>query len=246
MAPIRLYTQTNNPFSEKVARGLRLKRLPYERVVSDDPADVKHWSPVTERLPVLEVDGERRADSTAILHWLDELCPEPPLRAGDPRTRAAQERLAQWSDSSLLFYWDRWRAARYPRPGDELPANPSLLDSLRSRIERTFGRPPSTLSRVELREVEVMEELAKRLDDLVGFLGARPFFYSEKPSIADLSVAGMLHLLGSGPMPGEALLAERPSLAGHMERMEKLTAATPPVADEGSSPPPVERAITKP
>lgn len=223
MAVVRLYTQRRNPFSEKVASALALKRLPFERVVSDSPEDIRRWSPISQRLPVLEVDGRRRHESAAILDWLDEIQPDPPLLARDVKTAEAQRRLAEWSDSSFLWYWDRWRMARYPLPGDEQPADPSLLARLRSGLGRTLGRGHSPASRVALRELEVLEGIARRLDDLVGFLGNRPYFHADAPSVADLSVHGMLRLLSAGPIPGApALIAQRAPLVAHRARMDAI------------------------
>lgn len=215
---IRLYTQTVNPFSEKVAAALALKALPFERVVSDDPDDVARWSPIARTLPVLEIDGRRRADSMAIIRWIDELAPEPPLYSADPRTAVAQKSLAQWADDSFLWYWNRWRAARYPRPGDEEPVTDSLLGRLRRRVGRPFGRGPA--SRAEQRELEVIDELEDRIADLVGFLGTRPYFHADAPSIADLSIYSFLVVLQQGAIPGCAeAIAERPSLIAFVERM---------------------------
>ena len=123
MPKIRIYTQSINPFTAKVELALALKGLPYEREVSDDPDDLKRWSPVTRQLPVADIDGERIHDSGAIVRELETRFPASPLLATDPKTARAQERLAEWSDSFLLFYWNRWREARYPRPGDEMPAD---------------------------------------------------------------------------------------------------------------------------
>jgi glutathione S-transferase len=221
---IRLYTQRVNPFAQKVAIGLDIKKLPYELVVSDDPEDVARWSPTTRRLPVLEDAAARIADSSRILLYLDERYPEPPLRSRDPKTAAAQDQLMTWSDASFLFYWDRWRAARYPRPGDDQPPSPSLLRQLRRRIERSFGRPDVTPTPVELRELEVLEELANRMDDLVGMLGQRRYFHSDDPSIADASIFGMLRIIRDGPMMNAAAMIERrPSLAEYVERMEAIS-----------------------
>ncbi|MFO0687360.1 MAG: glutathione S-transferase family protein [Myxococcota bacterium] len=223
---IRLYTQTVNPFSEKVAAALALKRLPFERVISDDPDDVARWSPIARTLPVLEVDGRRRAESMAIVAWIDELAPEPPLYSSDPRTAVAQKSLAQWADDSFLWYWNRWRTARYPRPGDEEPADDSLLGRLRRHVgervarsvARPFGRGPE--SRAEQRELEVIGEIEDRLSDLVGFLGTRPFFHADAPSIADLSIYSFLVVLRGGAIPGCAeAIEERPTLVAFVERM---------------------------
>lgn len=221
---LRLYTQRLNPFSQKVAIGLDIKKLEFEQVVSDDPEDLRRWSPVTGQLPVLEDGGERIADSSAILRFLDDRYPEPPLRSRDPKVAAAQDQLMAWADASFLFYWDRWRSARFPRPGDEQPANPSLLRKLQRRIERSFGRTDVDPTPVELRELEVLDELANRMDDLVGMLGQRPFFHSDDPSVADTSVFGMLRIIRDGPMiGGAAMIARRPTLSGYVDRMEAIS-----------------------
>lgn len=221
---IRLYTQTVNPFSEKVAAALALKGLVYERIVSDQPEDVARWSPIARTLPVLEVDGRRKADSLVIVAWLDTLYPEPPLFSADPRTAIAQKSLAEWSDGSFAWYWNRWRTARYPRPGDEQPPDDSPIARLWDRVERRLGRRPHT--RADQRELEVIAEIHDRLSDLVGFLGSRPFFHAVEPSIADLSIYSMLMVLRAGAIPGCVdAIAERPTLTAFIERMAERIAA---------------------
>ncbi len=224
MSRIRLYTQSLNPYTEKVARALNFKGLDYQRVVSDDPEDRKRWSPVSELLPVLEVDGERVHDSTAILRWLEQRFPIPPLLSKDPKTAAAQERLAEWSDTSFVWYWNRWRAARFPRPGDEKSASRGLLGKISRTVARGLGQPATPLSRGELRELEISEELVNRLDDLLGMLGTRDFFHSDEPSVADLSVFGMLRTLQDGPiLENRDVIGERPRLVDYMKRMDRVT-----------------------
>ncbi|MBJ22371.1 MAG: hypothetical protein CL933_23415 [Deltaproteobacteria bacterium] len=136
-----------NPFSEKVAAALALKALSFERVTSDDPEAVVRWSPIARTLPVLEIDGRRKADSLAIITWLDERFPEPPLYSTDPRAAEAQLNLANWSENSFSWYWNRWRAARYPQPGDDEPIDDSPLTRIKSHLGRPFGRAPHTPGR---------------------------------------------------------------------------------------------------
>lgn len=225
MPKIRVYTQTFNPFSAKVEVALALKKLPYEREVSNDPDDAKRWSPVTQLLPVIDIDGRRIHDSATILKTIEELFPEPPLLAPEPKTARLQERLAEWADSSFLFYWNRWREARFPRPGDEQPAdNPTLLGKLRAGILHTFGGGENNLTRGKLREAEVLHGIDARLADLIAFLGQRDFFYADQPSFADISVVGMLRLLHDGPMPGaKDLIEDRAELVAYMKRMDQQT-----------------------
>jgi glutathione S-transferase len=215
---VRLYTQSLNPYTEKVAAALALKRLPFERVISDEPEDLQRWSPIARTLPVLEIDGRRMADSLEIVLWLDELFPEPPLYSPDPRIAETQRNLADWSDNSFIWYWNRWRTARYPQPGDQTPADASMLARIRGQIARTLGHTPTT--RADLRELEIIRELQDRMDDLVGFLRDRDFFHADEPSIADLSVYAMLLVLREGSIPGCAeAIAERPTLAAFLDRM---------------------------
>jgi glutathione S-transferase len=62
------------------------------------------------------------------------------------------------------------------------------------------------------------------MDDLVGFLGNRPYFYADRLSVADLAVYGMLLVMRDGPMAGSAaMLAERPTLVAHTARLTKLS-----------------------
>ena len=229
MESIRLYTQWRNPFSEKVARGLRLKRLAFDRVISEDPADWRRWSPITGQLPVLEIDGARRQESNEILRWLDELHPDPPLLSTDPKVAEAQRQLAAWSDSSFLYYWNSWRATRAEDLWtDENRPEPALLERLRSTLSRGLGRSDPN----EEREDQVIDAIARRLDDIEGLLGQRRFFYSDEPSIADLSVIGMLTVLRDGPIPRTAtLLRERPTLMKYMERMEARLQSDPDPSD---------------
>jgi glutathione S-transferase len=216
---IRLFTQSMNPFSEKIAAALALKALPYERIISDDPEDLARWSPIARTLPVLEIDGRRKVDSAEIIEWIDALFPDPPLYSADPRTAEAQRNLADWSDNSFLWYWNRWRAARYPQPGDDEPVDDSILSRIRDHLARHFGRTPQT--RADARELEIIQELEGRMNDLVGFLGSRPFFHADEASAADLSVYSMLRVLRDGPIPHCAeAIEERPTLAAFLDRIE--------------------------
>jgi glutathione S-transferase len=222
---ITLYGAARVPYTEKVRRALLYKRLDFELQEPTSVDDYQRWNPKSGILPVLEVGGELIEDSTQILIALDARFPEPPLLAPDPMVASQQRQLEDWADESFLWYWMKYRrmlGADTPLPlkgeGPELPRGErsGLLRRIGAwlRAGGTWERPITGLQR----------ELGQRLDDLVNFLGARPFFYADRLSMADLGVYGMLFTMRRDSIPGSArLLAERPSLVAFMARVEEST-----------------------
>jgi glutathione S-transferase len=90
--------------------------------------------------------------------------------------------------------------------------------------------PPGPRSRLSLRskkaptanfEEGLGKEFSQRLDDLVNFLGRRPFFYSDRVGRADLAVYSFLHNIpgAAGPRVAAAVERRRP-LVELMARVE--------------------------
>ncbi len=220
---IVLYGPAQTPFTEKVRRGLVLKQLDFELREPSGPEDFRRWSPETGLLPVLTIDSERIADSTAILLRLDERFPNPPLLAPEPKIAAQQRQLEEWADESFLFYFLRWQRIRQQREAAEAAsaqrggiARIAILRRLLAwlRAGGTWERPETAVSR----------GIGDRLDDLVNLLGTRPFFYAERPSIADLAVYSMLRFVERGAMPDSTQrLLSRPGLVAYMRRVEAET-----------------------
>jgi glutathione S-transferase len=211
---IKLYGPGNTPFTDKVRRALIFKKLDFEHFEPESPDDYKRWSPKTGLLPVLDIDGEHIPDSTEILFRLEELFPEPPLLSADPRIAGQQRTLEDWADSNLSWSSNQWRATRdaEPKPEGRRSGLRYLLGWLKTG--GTWERP----------EISIVRSLGARMDDLIGFLGSRPFFYSETLSMADLSVHSMLITMRHDFIPGSIrLLEERPVLAELMTRIESAT-----------------------
>ena len=224
MPNVKLYSQPLNPFTEKVACALALKGVEYQRVVVSESDEIKQLSPEKQTLPVLEVDGKRVSDSSSILNWVEELYPEPSLFASDPKTRHQQESLAEWSDTSFAFYWNRWLNAVAEHESNRNVSSAGLLSRIHQRVDRHMGIDHDDALNSLPVVRNIMIELGNRMDDLVGFLGNRPYFFADRLSVADLAVFGMLLVVRDGPMPRSiALLAERPTLAAHTARLTKLT-----------------------
>ena len=225
---ITLYGPTRAPYTEKVRRALLYKGLAFELREPRSAEDYARWNPKSGMLPYLDLDGEGVEDSTEILFFLEERFPEPPLLATDPTVADQQRQLEDWADESFLWYFMKYR--RMIGEGMALPlaveagendsaAKPGSSGALRRfaawlRAGGTWERPITGLLR----------ELGLRMDDLVNFLGARPFFYSERLSMADLGVYAMLSTLRNEAIPGASrLLRERPSLVAFMGRVEEAT-----------------------
>lgn len=102
---------------ERVALALAYKGLAVQWV-DVDPADrtpVREFSG-QDLVPVLEHDGEVVHDSTAIIEWLEERHPEPPLYPREPARRAEVEVFVDWFNRV-------WK-----RPPNELEAELSRPD----------------------------------------------------------------------------------------------------------------------
>ena len=220
---ITVYGPGAAPFVTKVGLALRMKKLAYQVVEPASNEDFRRWNPETGLLPVIDVDGARVADSAKILDYLDAQFPEPPLLARDPRTARAQRALEVWTGETFYYYWLRWLRALFDLPelesvlteGTSAPIGDLARLGILSRV-----REAAAERGVELAEFD--KEFEHRLDDLVGFLGNRPFFYAERLSRADLTVAAFLRSVSSGHIPGgRRMIGQRPALQSLMERVER-------------------------
>ena len=230
MPSIKLFGSRLSPFVEKVARALQLKRLKFELVDVKSPGDLKRWNPITGKMPVIEIDGEKTWDSTFILRRLDELSPKPPLFSEDPAAAASQRMLEDWCDEALYWYLMalRWAERNVPATLLQLtaPAPAPLRPLMKPLLRFRMGSMAKVQGLGRLPYDVLLRETALRLDDLVALLGSRPFFFSDRVSAADLAVHGELAAGQSGPTPEFAgLVSDRPRLADHMKRVEDATRA---------------------
>lgn len=226
MPEITLYGPPQAPFTVKVELGLRLKGLDYALVEPQSPEDYRRWNPETGLLPVVLFGEERVHDSTTILMRMDELYPEPPLLSDDPKLADAQRRLEEWCDETFFFYWLRLQRQR----ALEAEAGPRRTGLATWLLDLALSRGPRPRRRdgLSTEVVDIVDQLARRCDDLTNLLAGRPFFYGDRVGMADIAVYAILAQMRSGTFPrGPEILADRPALLALMERVEAATGDEP-------------------
>ena len=221
---ITLYGPTRVPFTEKVRRALLYKGLEFDLMEPSGPEDYRRWNPKSGLLPVLEIDGEIHPDSTDILFKLDELFPDPPLLSSDARISGQQKQLEDWADENLLWYFNKWlrsKEASESAPAAETGTSRLVQRNAWLRRSLAWLRAGGTWERPE---TAILRGIGDRLDDLMGFLGARPFFYANRVSMADLGVYAMLYSMFLETIPGsKKLVMDRAPLVEFMRRVEVAT-----------------------
>jgi len=93
---LRLYSMDFNSAGQRVRTALHLKSLPFEYIsIKQLGWDAYRRINPQGLAPTLDVDGKLIAQSTAILEFIEERWPEPPLLPADPVERAQCRAFAQ-------------------------------------------------------------------------------------------------------------------------------------------------------
>jgi maleylacetoacetate isomerase/maleylpyruvate isomerase len=97
---LTLYTSAKAAAPYRVRIALNLKGVEYEPAPINLVASEQHKAPYRARnaqklLPTLEGAGDPMTQSLAIIEWLEETRPEPPLLPKDPRDRATVRAMAE-------------------------------------------------------------------------------------------------------------------------------------------------------
>jgi glutathione S-transferase len=194
------------PFSHncvKVRVMLSLKGVSYE---TQDIAPMDRASVVAASgqglVPVLVVDGRAIADSTAILLYLEERYPDPPLVPSEPSARAECLLLEDWADHAFMAISRRiaygnilsrpGRLAGLFFPRDAGPARWLKERIARRRVTQRFGLSHGRHAK------DVAE--AKRLAGLaMARLNGRRWLCGEATTVADVALATMSAPLAADP-----------------------------------------------
>jgi glutathione S-transferase len=214
-----------SPFVMQAEYALRFAQLPFEhRRMS--VFRIKGLNP-TGQLPVLLVGDEPVADSTLILHRIDEqLAPGSLTRGLDP-TRVAEAWLwEEFADTALYpqVLATRWADERgWPVPRKaffggmppvlrDVIATVARRSTLRALEGRDFTR--AGLAACEARLFRVLDHLEARAPE-------RGFWLGETPSVADIGLFAQLHSLRLPQVAFRAEeLARRIKLSRWLDRVE--------------------------
>ncbi len=101
-----LYENWRSSSSWRVRWALRIKQVPYEAIQIDLRAGAQHEPAHRARnplgyVPTLEIDGRFLGESVAILEFLDERFPDPPLYPRDPWLRARVRQCVELVNSGI-------------------------------------------------------------------------------------------------------------------------------------------------
>ena len=198
-----LYTTPLSSFSAKVriavvAKGLQIdERMPPGGTYRS--AEYRALVP-TGTVPALIDQDFVLTESDAIIEYLDEEMPDPPLLPGDPRKRAIARSLSRFHD----FYLD-----------------PPLR---RLFVQLDPGRRVSSVARVDALEIQ------RRLDQLEQVADPNPYLAGPRLSLADCAYPATLALIdlilpemGVEPHYGPRLLEWRTVLERHRAVAHVLT-----------------------
>jgi maleylpyruvate isomerase len=169
MAAPRLWSWHLSPFAGRVRIAAAVKGVELDLIEIDPvnrPPRLRELNP-TNRVPVLEVDGEGQTvvvrESSAICEWLQEVGEGPSLWPADATERAHARGLTRWVDEELTvnFFLSFRKEAFGPDSSD----SPDIVERLRSRLARRWPV----------------------LDDLLGRSDGPWLAGGSEPTLADLS-----------------------------------------------------------
>ena len=207
-------------YSEKVRWALSYKQVAHERRAPPPPAHMLLALAFTRgeqsTFPVLQLNGQRIGDSTAIIAELERRFPEPPLYPSDDTERRRTLALEDWFDEQLgppirLLAWhhvtrDPQRLERVVEkqvPGVVARANRAVAAGARSFVNLRYG-----VQSQEAAEAARQKAL-EALDRLGAELGGADYLVAGRFSVADLTAAALFYPLVLPP-EGPRLLEDLP------------------------------------
>jgi glutathione S-transferase len=210
MSGIIVHGIPGSPFLRSVEIALKEKGAPYQlRVMS--PADMKTPEHLGMhpfgRIPIFEQDGFSLYETQAIIRYLDEILPQPPLTPGNPQQRARMNQVI----GIIEWYF-------FPKAAAPIAFN-------RIIGPRLLGLPAN-----EQAVADALPIARTCFAELERLLGDKPYCTGDSVSIADIMLGAQLDLFGECP-EGRELIDGTANLRPWLDRMTarpSFVATAPP------------------
>ena len=198
---LELYQFELSQYSEKVRLILDYKELEYRTIeVTPGVGQLELFRLSGQRqVPVLKDGDTIVADSTAIALYLERQYPDKPILPSDARERGLCLMMEEWADESIGV---KSRKALYGGLSQDQSFRTSVLpDPVPDFVKTLVGSVPKELFEVlgygvgagpdEVKAAR--DSLQQDLEALSLMLvdGDRPYLISDRPTLADLTVAGL-------------------------------------------------------
>lgn len=223
---------TSGPFALKLLKWLALAGLPYTQVIEQ----LSQKGPKGKN-PWIELDGERIGDTEIIIDLLARRTGFDIDAGLTPDQRALSHAVRRMMEEHfhMVLEW-------------ELFVHPAGLEGMRQIVAETAPGPVASLatayvSRHFARQLhargiarhapELIAAKARAdLDAVEALVGSGPFLVGPRPSMADISIYGMLMPMARWPMktPAADSIKARPRLMAYLERLHDASASRPVMA----------------
>lgn len=210
-----------SPFCLKTDAYLRMRGLPYENVYADSRRAPK------KKLPSIDDEGERLADSQLIIEHLEQKYPNPLDDGLDVATKARHHLLRRTIEEGLYFcaLYLRWidselSPAFFALIKPKLPAlAPLIIPLIRRQLRRDlWGQGTARHGRDE-----IIAMARADIDATAAALGDAPYFGGRQPRTIDATTFGFIAnaLMLDIPSPIADRAREHQTLVDYCERMRE-------------------------
>ena len=232
MANVKLYGYSTSPYVRKTRCFLYYKGIDFTYVPVSPlkpRAIIGHTNGT--QVPVLEVDGEWRRESSDHARWLDEIFPEKPLYPAAHRAKI--DEIDHWiSDKYLLslfriaidgsfdkqYVLRSWRLAALVNADSPLPWSIRLIWPLGLRRAPFIQHMAQHLDLTESHE----DMRARLLSELVAHIGKGPFMGGlDHPTMLDLAVFPQLVFNYMFGLEEELSAAKNPEIKAWLQRVSQ-------------------------
>lgn len=198
MAEVVLHQWHISPYCAKVRKMLRRKGIAF-RVQNYHGLLAAKASKLSAagKLPVLDIDGRRIADSTTIAQFLDALQPEPSLVPADSAQAALARVFEDWADESLfnfeMFFRAEYADARSACVAHLCEGRPAWEQRLFAPLfARTLRRRLKAVGFRAEAKADIEAAFLRHMADLDALLAQRDWLVGDDMSIADIAVSAQV------------------------------------------------------